>query len=263
MIKIVINEEQFKTVLQEELGISEIVYNISLNIYDNIVNTLADSIKEKHEFVTIKTNKFKYVSEEFKIDVSYKFYNYNESDLQQAHKNGWSVDLGKNRYLMFIELFGVSGTINKENAMDVIQHEVEHIYQQYKAKKPFGDNAFYAKIKTNLESNNDDKRMVARLIYGCVLSEQEGYLNGLYSYLMALWRPYNFGDVQNSDCWQLYNEMLSCYDKLKNNPELTQYLSEYNLSMKKIESNINRFINKIGRVVCKVKKDKYLQGWRE
>lgn len=157
----------------------------------------------------------------------------------------------------------VSGTIIKSETIDTIQHELEHIYQQVMMSKMFSDSMSYAKVKTNMCSENELINKTARLVYGCIKSEQDGFVNGLYAYLMSLPEFFSMDSFKKSSTWKLYVEMVNIYNEFINNPNFIIELKKYKLNPQKVEQKINQFVGKIGKVVSKVQKDKYeKQGWK-
>ena len=157
----------------------------------------------------------------------------------------------------------ISGTIVKKDAMDSIQHELEHLYQQIMMGKIFKDSYKYANIKTNRNSNDEIVRKTAELVYGCIKSEQDGFINGLYAYLMAMPKMVSWETLKETPAWKLYSNIVEIYNLYKDNPLFITELKKYKVNQNKIFKAINNFIKKIGRTYNKVLKDKMeKQGWR-
>ena len=97
-------------------------------------------------------------------------------------------------------------------------------------------------------------------------SEQEGFSNGLYAYMMDKQEPYNDDLLISSEIWNMYVTAKEVFNELKENSNLKDVLSEYfnlyGITISYIEKQLSNFIHRIGRIVVKVKRDKLKQGWR-
>ena len=101
------------------------------------------------------------------------------------------------------------------------------------------------------------------MFYACIKSEQDGFINGLYSYLMLQPWYYDEGHLHNSGAWKLYSESVETYLKYNNMPAFKDELKQYKLTQNKVCKMLNSFVRKIGKVVIKVKHDKISkQGYR-
>lgn len=266
--KLIITENQFKQLLQEELCISEIVANTTISVY----NMIEESAKTKTDKETNEHfSKWNFpVNFDFfgsKIDCSVTCYNYFSKEYfeySQITSDGWSVCLSNKLFFMGITVPMVSGQISRQEVMDTIQHELSHIYEQKMMGNAYSNNDAYSLLKTNMGSLNELISKTAKLIYGCIKSEQSGFVNGLYAYLMSQPEIFSMETLKKSDCWKLYEDMISIYNQFSDNPEFVKELKKYKMNLTKIEKLINNFINKIGKVVVKVKQDKFKkQGFRE
>lgn len=171
--------------------------------------------------------------------------------------------IGKRVFSAKVTLCGVSGTIDKESAFEAIYHEIEHIYQQIKMASPFGNDKIYMKMRTDMGSTNDMRRNAANFFYTCIKSEQEGFVNGLYGYLMSLLAPCIENEYEKSDCYQKYVEMTELYKKIFNNEEGVKIAKEYGLTPTKAKKCIKNFLLRICRCIIKVREDKVkYQGLR-
>ena len=151
--------------------------------------------------------------------------------------------------------------------MDTIQHEIEHIYQQIMSNKRIpGDDDRYAKMRTDFESNNEDRKTVGRLVYLCYTSEQDAFINGTYAWCMtndATTEPYSYRNIKNCPAGKLYLEMKDLYEVVFNNMEMKKIITtEYGLNNEKVMFSIKDFGRKLGKVLVKVNKDKS-KIWRK
>lgn len=266
--KIIINESQFSVLLSEESGISEIVTNKKEEVFNLIVNALKkdDNINEKNEFYSYTKLHIDFYFFENKVSCDIDCYNYFSKeyyDFANIDNYGWSVFINKRLSLMGLIIPCISGTIVKKDAMDSIQHELEHLYQQIMMGKIFKDSYKYANIKTNRNSNDEIVRKTAELVYGCIKSEQDGFINGLYAYLMAMPKMVSWETLKETPAWKLYSNIVETYNLYKDHPLFITELKKYKVNQNNIFKAINNFIKKIGRTYNKVLNDKMeKQGWR-
>lgn len=268
--KIILSESQFFSILNEELGISNEIIKKTDEVYSIICDAVKNNKQTAVSFEYYTFNQFSITFEWFnaKVITSVDCYNYINKEMYKfsnVRTDGWSSYADKKYLFMGLVVPCISGTILKEEVKDTIQHELEHLYQQIIMGKPFSNNKIYNMIKTNRNNKeNDVIRNAAQLAYGCIKSEQDGYINGLYSYLMSIPSLFSFSILKKSPVWKLYEEMNNIYEKYKDTPEFLLELKKYKLTHKKIEKSLGNFVRKIGRVVAKVKNDKYeKQGWRD
>ena len=266
--KIVINESQFSDLLVEEYGIAEQVSNKKEEVYNLIANAIKNNndIKEKNKFYTYAKLHIEFFFFNNKVSCDIDCYNYLTKDYYVSTKtdvDGWSVYLNKQLSLMGLVIPCISGTIVKTVAMDTIQHELEHLYQQILMHKMFKDGSKYAKIKTNMNSDNEIVKKTAELMYACVKSEQDGFINGLYARLMAMPEMVSWNVLKETTTWKLYAKTVETFETYKDNPLFINELKKYNVNQNKIIKAINNFIKKIGRAYIKAINDKMEKhGWR-
>ena len=256
--------EKFKKILSEEMGVADEVINMTNDVYALI----CESIKNK-EYANDGTGTVTTSFKGCKITITYEYLNFNTPEEYKYASNGklgygWSVFIDRRLSLMRVQICAVSGTIQKGMALDTIQHEIEHIYQQCLSQKEFGDSLRYAGIRKDMESKDQSISKAGRIMYGCLKSEQEGYANGLYSFLMSQHGPKAENFLQKSPAWALYEEMKNILSEVKMNKVLENYLlTRYGATVKELEYRVNNFLRRIARVVMKVNYDKMSkQNWR-
>lgn len=265
-----LNEKYIKKIIKEELGVAYNVIETSNFIFDSIKNDIIGKESKKNEFYNEVNGRFDVKFLDTTIKLAYSFKNFKDKEYfdyamrkNPEYRDGSSIFFSKRWVLMNVNLNGYSGIIDKPNAMDVISHELEHIYQQIKIGSQFTEK-FYNKIRVALNSQDKNVYKAAKLIYGCIKSEQEGFCNGLYSYLMAEPVIDICDKVQNSDCYRLYKEIENIYNESISNKKLLGYILEYGYSINEIKKKIKIFKWRIGRILAKVEEDKVkYQGWRK
>ena len=266
-MKVILTEEQLKTIIKEELGINKQVVEYSSDIFIKIVDKLKtndEDIKiEKNELFIKKTFPLSYYVKDMKLSISVTFRNFLDKTFNKFYEipyvtDGNSIIVNKNTSFVFINIYAISGTIVKEKAMETIQHEVEHIFQHIQMGKEFSGENLYAKIKTDIMQNND----VGLLMYYCLKNEQEAFSNGLYAFLMDKPEPYSEDLLKTSETYSIYAKMKEIFNNIKNGELTIKDYEKYGVTFKTIEKSINNFLHRIGKVIIKVKEDKIKQGFR-
>jgi len=266
-MKILITESQFKKILQEELGISDEIAKKTNEFFDILKKDISENMEifEKEKFFSSYNGYLKYDLLGINVGISYKVINYYTKEYYDkfgVEAEGWS-SFDKRYCVIGLFIPCVSGTIIKTEVMDTIQHEFEHIYQQYLIGGNFPDSSVYSKVITNMSDNNDFISKVAKLVYGCTKNEQDGYINGMYAYVMALPEVFTYDNLKKTPCYKIYNEIVDIYNELSDNENFEKELKKYNLTKNLILKNINNFGRKIARTYAKIQKDKIIkQGFR-
>lgn len=257
--------ETFREILNEEMGVAAEVVETSNRVYRLICKSIQNKEFSEDNVGTVKAN-----FRDCTLSISYEYLNFASTEEYKYASAGnlgygWSAFIDRALSFIRVQICAISGTIQKDLALDTIQHEIEHVYQQSLMQKEFGGSSIYASIKTDMQSKDSNIAKAGRLMYGCVKSEQEGYANGLYSFLMAQHTPRAEDSLKNSPAWVLYEEMKSILSDVKKDQELETYLkTKYNITTKEIEYKINKFLRRIARVVIKANYDKISkQNWRQ
>lgn len=266
-----LNENTIRKIIKEELGIALEVTNTSNQIFQDILTDLRKQKPEKTDICFIKTGSVNSSLHGVNFKVNYVCRNFSNKDLVEnfdidALTEGGSVFLDKRFVFVNVNLIAFNGTVDNKEALNTIQHEIEHIYQQIRANKRIpSDDLKYAKMKTDLEGNDENRRYVARLVYLSYKSEQEGFINGTYAWCMTndiTTPPYDYKNIKNSPAGKLYNEMFQLYKEIFNHKEMTMIITkEYNLSKNKVIKSMKEFQNRLGKVLVKVNNDK-AKIWR-
>lgn len=264
--------EELRKVIKEELGISDKVTEISKMLFSEIMDRIPTvEEKEKNDVMIKKEFSLTFSVDGAKINCGVAYRNFLSKDFSKIYNtsyitDGSSVRISNKIFFCFINVFAVCGTLNKEKAMETIQHEVEHIFQQIRTGHSFGGDQLYGKIKTDMESGYKNRSKVARLLYYTLKPEQEGFINGLYAFLMDSMEPYTEELLKKSETWGNYLFSKNTLKEIKENPELktifNEYFNDYGITIGKIETELDNLLHRIGRVVIKVKQDKAKQGWR-
>lgn len=266
-----INEE-IKKIIQEELGISDKVTKFSKDILKIAIEKMKDAeVLEKNDVLIKKTTSFIYNIGDNKISITVYYRNFLSKGFFKLENfeyiiNGSSVLLSKLHSMCILNIFSICGTIQTDKAMETIQHEVEHIYQTLMMGKNFGGEMMYAKIKAHLESADEKENKVGEMMYLSLKSEQEGFANGLYAYMMDRLEPYSNDLLIQCETWKKFQLLKKYVSELETDNELKKIFSEYfenfGVTINDLKQSIKNFSSRIGKVIVKVQNDKIKQGWR-
>ena len=267
-----LTEEKIRKIIKEELGIALEVSEISKTVYQQIIDDINLQQSEHTDICNITSGSIITNLDNLKIHINYCYRNFfnnevlDDIDIDML-TDGGSVYISQSFISCNINLFGVSGTINQMEAMNTIQHEIEHLYQEIKSNKRIPSNdRLYAKMRTDLESGDENHKKIAKIIYLCFKSEQEGFVNGTYAWCMCQnfqTPPFSYKDILNSPVGKLYTELVNLYFELEENKEMMDILKkEYRISINKIQKCIYQFLKRIGRILIKVNNDK-AKIWRK
>ena len=266
---ILITEEQLKKLIKEELGVSEKVIAASNELFRMLMEKISEGFKNGQKEITMSqfSSSFIFMWGDIKISVHFDVFNYRNNEFYEYSKvgaNASSAWVSKKLFFLWLTVPMVSGNVVGSDIKDSIQHELEHIFQQSMFGKPFSDAKRYAKMRMSLESENENERKAARLVYACLKSEQEGFCNGMYSYLMSVPEPVSMHGIMKTPAWKTYKEACEVFEEAANNEDLKNEFKKYGLKLKTIKKLLDNFAKRIGRVASKVKEDKYKkQNWKD
>lgn len=264
--------EELRKIIKEELGISDKVTELSRQFFSEMIDKIPEAEgREKNDIMVKKEFPLTFFVDGVKVSCSVVYRNFLSKDFSRIYDtpyvtDGSSFRVSNKLFLCFINVFAVCGTLNKEKAMETIQHEIEHIFQQIRMGRSFGGDSMYIKIKTDMESGDENRSKVARLLYYTLKSEQEGFNNGLYAFLMDTPEPYSEDLLKKSETWGNYVFSRNTLKEIKDNQGMklifNEYFNDYGVTISNIEIELNNFLHRIGRTIIKVKQDKLKQGWR-
>lgn len=278
----ILNEISLKIneAINEELGIADEVRGKSAKLRDDVINRLKNIEKSIVESgVSEKKDNFQIEIANKKVFVQVHYYNFRDNmyylNFIKKYGNIEHSSISNNgRFnIISINFYSISGYINEKDLYDSIQHEVEHIFQQVKAKKTFGESNLYLYAYNNLNSDQIEKRALALISYMSNKFEQDAYVNGLYAFLKSDFRYANAtrDDIQQSPVYEQLTNLIEAKNfliKNKNNAnlqnEISYYKDKFNLNyndfIRLATSSINEISKKIGRTIIKFKKDMMNNG---
>ena len=270
MENIIYNE--LKEVLKEELSINNEVINISKKIFEEIKNNYLKSHKDNiDDGIYLYSSSFYESVLNKKFSVRYNIYNFLDINVFNKKNKSYNITEGVSACLeggifimMRVNGYCISGNLKEELLMDTIMHEVEHIFQQIKAGKTLPTDGLYNKYAQPkyIYSENELERIVSNLIYLTDKFEIDGMVNGLYGELKNIGgEGIAIEGLKKTYTYEKYKEVFELFEKLKmfEISKINKILSDegfnYIQFIKKIEWGKRYFINKIGKVFFKYKKD--------
>lgn len=278
---VILNEISLKIneAINEELGIADEVRDVSIRLRNEIVSRLKNIEKKSVKSgVSLKEDNFRTEIANKKMTVQIQYFNFKDKLYyldyikKYGHIDPASFSNDGRVNMIFIRFYSISGYIDERDLFDSIQHEVEHIYQQVKAKKTFGESNLYLYAYKNLSNEQLESRILALISYLSNKFEQDGYVNGLYAFLKDNYKLMaTKDDIKESPVYSKLTDLIYAKDfliKNKNNVKLKEeieyYRKNFNLNyndfIRLATSSINDIIKKIGRTVIKFKNDMVKSG---
>lgn len=290
-------DEDINKILNEELGISDEVVNVTNLIFDKIIKEYKNKKYKniiphgkgiyEYQGYFIETNVFGH-----NLTIEYSIFNFNDRICREEYiaKNGNGylnaasnfryLGNGENRKLItnkiMIVLEAISGNvINEENALDSTQHEIEHIFQQSLMDNEFGNIKLYRITSNNLYSENKFASNLALVLYMSFKNEIEGYANGLYAYVKRRMQetPININQIfRESAAYEKLQQMYTAKNFINaniNDKRMDAAFYPYrftNIKKEKIgkimDLTIREMVRRFGRALIKARKDSIAQGVR-
>ncbi len=263
-------EHLLENSINEELSINTFVENESYKIINNIKKLFSEKTTIKKEKVCDGVNK-NYVSfihnlNGIKLRFHVYIYNFYNKDIYNEKKD--DVILNSTSYfdnnktaLLNIGGYSISGTIDEKELSDTIQHEINHIFQKIKGKKSnIKKDTLYYKIRSIFSIETDEEiNTIANALYYSFDDEQDSFVNGLYAYLMSSGLIVPWDKIKKNTLvykgLESMKKSLIFLEKI-NDEKIKQYFGiSKNKCISIIEKGMQRFQNKIGKVLIKHRKE--------
>lgn len=278
---VILNEITLKIneAINEELGIADEVRDKSAKLRDEVINRLKNIEKTIIESgVSEKKDNFQIELANKKVFIQVNYYNFRDKTyylnfIKKIGYIGYSSLSNDGRFnVIILNFYSISGYIDEKDLYDSIQHEVEHIFQQVKAKKTFSKSDLYLYAYKNLSNEQLENRILALISYMSNKFEQDGYINGLYAFLKDNYKLMaTRDDIKESPVYSKLTDLIYAKDfliKNKNNVnlqnEISNYKKNFNLNyndfIRLATSSINEITKKIGRTIIKFKNDMMKSG---
>ena len=131
--------------IMEELSINQDVYITSCNVVDEICSIFNNKKNEiENNFVTdgVRNKKFNliYKLKNMNIRINVLIYNFFDKKIFEKEKNNFdlssrSVNFGKKDGIIELCGYSISGTLNKNDLINSVHHEINHLFQYQEGKK--------------------------------------------------------------------------------------------------------------------------------
>lgn len=279
--------EKLNVIIKEELSINNDVVYSSSEIGRNILNDTKKEWKgltydDKGKRAISFSKKYQFIIDgnEFFINFNITCLDYLSSEIynRETENGKYTVDSmsifkGKQRKPFMNVVFNYITIKNKptNEFYQDLQHELNHLYQQYRNNGSYKDYLKYANIATvmNYNVNNIDsfKYKVARLLYLLNKTEQDSNVNGMYSFIKK--SVDNNGNIdelfKTTKTYCILKESEKILTEIKqksNDDELIKAVKMFdyvnvNEFVMKMKSLLKRFYKKIGKVLFKIKKEEF------
>jgi hypothetical protein len=191
--------DDVNAIIKEEMGISDEVSRMSNEIFNEIkrnVKNIKSSVIDNG--YGVKEGDFTKDVFGKKLTVFFKQHNFKDKTYYNDYVQKYGVSafdsISSQRYLrnnrliynmVSIVFVTISGHLNESEIKQDIQHELQHIYQQTKMNKSFGNDDLYRLVYKHIYSTNKIEWAIAMVLYMSFKSEIEAFANGLYSYVTA------------------------------------------------------------------------------
>lgn len=150
----------------------------------------------------------------------------------------------------------------------VIQHELNHIYQQIRMGKTYPDMLKYGQATSDMRFGTDgDTRTVATLIYRLHPTEQDSFVNGMYAEVREKWHENPTEAVDNIiKATETYNYLLWCRQTLSEIQKQPNRFADIirgkgyeNVRdfIRKMKALLKRYQNKFAHCVMRIKNSCY------
>lgn len=266
-----VKEEILKEIndsINEELSISNQLKDEAFRICGEIVKSIKNTptLPFNIKNVSFKGNNVFTTFFGEKINIIYKFYNFFYKEDYDNNHEKIDVD-NRSSYMnkvIYITIFAISGNIIANMFNDTMYHELEHFYQSKNSNKEVGNKQIYKIALWLKNSGYKDNYIVGDAIYLTRDFEQDAYINGLYGFLIdGCTSKYDVTEkLKRSDAYDVLYRLKHHFNYILNNKEKVDYVLKqskinfnYNNFINMIKKAINRFENKIGKVVIKVNND--------
>ena len=259
---LLLENREITKIINEELGISDKVKRLSFDI--------TNSIMEQYDSSGFFITSFVISDKEYVIRLSFTDY----PKLSLCPGGGRDSYKGVTYFdykTIMIEGFTVNGKILKEKLGEVIQHELQHIFELLMAKK---DGFFNSKTKQDIyiigakQATNTGLPKIQRYIgYAVYLwhdFESRAFENGIYSYIMSSELNFPGDEFEIAKKSAYYKRIMwvrqACSFIEENKEEATKiaesiYGKSYDWLVKTVRYSLKECRRQFGRAVAKAGKD--------
>lgn len=166
-----------------------------------------------------------------------------------------------------LDIPAIGNQIIEKELYNVVQHELNHVFQQIYANVNYKfDNRYFSSIN-KLNSTDEQQKEIAQLIYYLQPEEIYSFVNGMYGEVTQIFKVKNntvdINDlIKRSETWNIMVDCQKYLNNLINNQnisELNSLLQNYNITYDKFirtySKRLNILKNKVGKCIIKIKMD--------
>ena len=251
-----------KSVIQEELGISNEVKLLANKLLHRIINEYRPGYK-------LTVTPFSEKCGEYTIFLNLN--DYPSRTKAMAAGDDYNGVTYFSKHEMRINGFTVRGKIPSDNLLEILQHELKHIFDLYKSnregffnKNSDGETYITAARQATDKSLPKEQRTIGYAIYLSHDFEGQAFESGTYAYLMKQDLAF-FGDEVSAVKDTIYYKRLMfvryAYDFINANEERAKEIAEsiygktLNWLKKTVATSLKQTRRQIGRAVAKVRND--------
>lgn len=262
------------SLILEALSISEEVTTLSNEIGNRILFEIKHSYRLKYPDPDIgfKTNKFEIDSWGVKFVVIWFYFNFSK---KTGIKNGYKTDAVtdfEHKVIRF-NICAIDGKIDEPKVFEMVQHELNHYFEHLrKGMTDFRNPDNYQTAIKNLRlpkspTEIDDvfilRQRIALVFYLSYKSEQRGFINGSYRYIMRSLEIGNkFNDAIKGTVLYDYVDKINSIGKLLSKVDgntISQLLFPYKVNYSRFQKIIQRtqrdLLWRMGRMMSKALDD--------
>lgn len=265
--------------IQEELGIADAVKDEGFRLSNKIKEIIKGNPTSKRQILDgVIRSSFDFsdtiMGDLFRLSVYY----YNFLTRDSFEDNQYKVDYnsasltsdGKRVRFLFVHCYGISGGLDMSSLSDSVYHELGHYYQGMSGNSEvFNDSPEYMAASTYMQSNIEFEKIISILYYYSRRFEDDGYVNGLYGALISSDNPVpRYEDLKNNGILDSVRQFRNAINIVSENLENKEYQGFckkiFGITLDKLLkislTSYYRFLNKIGKVLIKVRQDKINEG---
>lgn len=252
-------KQYINNVIQEELGISDVVDYGTDALCSEILEKLKSAVWEKTEDKGIKhtTLTFEFMFNEKPVNVSVECYSFNDAYTREAYKKKYPNEFFENARSAYgktklplsqhpinlkslvVSLLRVSGQVDIERLRYSVRHELRHIYEQQKnggiSFSNFKDNTLYmaAADMYNKSAEGTAKKNVGLLGYLSFDYERHSFVEEYFDGIKQLITKIQAGE-ENPDKLVHY---------LDNDNKIMKMIATMRFTLSKLENNDKKYVS--------------------
>lgn len=277
-------KSDLRKVIKEELSINNDVMvatnSLARNVVDDVMSNFKTMAKSLKPGIKVYDGSGRYTvifnGHVVKISIGVKYFHFSNKEIYETYKYeidcNYATSSSDGRY-NFINLYcyGINGTPNITEIKASLQHEIEHLYQANRGDKKIStfDKVYDIAARNLFNKGNKALMYLSNIIYYSYEYEQDGYVNGLYSELINNENPTpRWEDIKESSAYvgiMVLRKSLRIIEKNREKKSVTDTaLNNFSMDVETIISMgkkaEKRFLQKIGKVLIKVRKDREEKG---